>query len=523
VDDLDDVIKERLDAAAATISATNADQLGDRVKAHSRRQRRRQHLAVAAAIVVLVALIGGGLALARRSSTPPDRELASGSHEDVANFLAQSSDRSLKANTFTYATNSEVSGPAGADSLVPQCMQDTAAGTRASVDVRREVTEVLDPATGAPVVITTPTFDAISASQFPGVAIGKPWVSYDRLDRQLMSAFSMNPVLALRMFAVGAGPQHHPESFLTELKDTATSVTNTGDENIDGVVASHLVIVRDASKDQEVIRRRAETETEAARRRGHQPTTTVPGMPAPVGSDVPNSDDAPIDVWVGKDDGLIRRVRYSSTMHDPSGTALTFTGTLTFTDYGKPLAVETPTQDDTVPLASLPATAVVGDLATGLGCAPALPATGGAEGPSLTAPLECMQQIKEKALAGMTVQQYLDAPGNGLPNKDGVTEMPPTGTPFDTSKCFLGAGAPPTPPPDTAPAPNGTIPCPAEVGPTSPVGTLVPVPDAGPVCTPIGDKELQCLRDALSTTTVPNSPPAPSPFIECAPQPTSPP
>jgi hypothetical protein len=475
MDEIDEAIEARLDAAVATVSGTRAGELEGAIGAAEMRQRRRHLLAIAAAIVVLVAIVGGGLALARRAPTDPDRQVASGTPADVAKYLAQSSDKSLNANTFTFAVRSSFSATGPDLTKYLACMQGTQPGaaSKISVDLARNIAESLDPATGAPIVVSAPGFDAISASQFAGTTIAQPWVSYDRFDPQMMMGTSgLNPGLGVRMAAPGSAYQIDPEGLLSYLRNGARSVRDAGREDIDGVATDHLVIELDPAKSSDEPKSRAATDQEIARQRGHKPAVTTPSSSS--SSSVPSN---PIDVWIGRDDGLIRRLHLNENLTDPSGVAGTIDLTIDYSGYGQPLPVEPPTLEQTVPFGSLPASALLDDAAQTNTCT-ALAGAAGADSP-LPPPsvLECIQQAKQRSLAGKTVADYLREPREGLlPDDDGPVIQGPGDS--DEMRCYRGLGPATTNPGTPLP------PCPTFPDPKDPNATIVTPSVNGPCLRP---------------------------------------
>lgn len=529
MDETDDAIRARLDAAASTVSAARSENLGDAIASFERTQRRRHRLAIVSALVLLVGVVAVGTAVARRSPAENDR-LASGSQEEVMSYLSRSADKSLATNTFRYTTSYEASSADPGSRAYSDCAKGSAFNDRStvSVDVKNDISVLLDPATGRPLVITSPAFDVVSSAAFPSVAITKPWVEYDRLDPQTLSAVVlMDGQLAQHLFFSGAQRQITPADRLAELKASATSVTTVGDEEIGGVMSKHLVMTMDPTKVEDAARQRDEAADAVARRRGHTPPSTTPLTSG-------QADATPIDVWVGTDDELIHKIAFTSVIDStasepdgsvPGGGSTKVTRIITFSDYGKPLPVNPPSRDETVALGSLPASALVGAVDPAEACSGLPSPTGTIDPATAKAVLECEQTVKRNAVAGRTVDQFLSDPNSGLP-KDGVTTLDPLhASILDTSQCFAGLPSPDIPPASSG-APTSVIgpPCPLGKHEPTPSDSFPPPSAVGGVCIQEGDPDeetLKCIQDALSTmpstTTDPNKPLAP----QCAPPPES--
>lgn len=453
------------DGAAST---AQADELERTIESGEAPHRRRPVFVVAAAMLGLIAIVGTGLVLARRSPASPDQQLASGTPADVAAYLAQSSGKSLEANTFTYSVRLQVSGQERDMAAYLACVQGTQSGEyKAAVDLEREVTETIDPSTGAPMAIGTIDFDAVSASHIPGAAIAQPWVSYDRFDR-LMGAAMANPTLGLRMSSVGLVAPVDPEGMLSDIRAAATSVRDAGNEDIDGVATQHLVIEFDATKIKEPTGDRSMSSEELARRRGHAPTATSPSTSS--------GSVGPADVWIGREDGLIRRIRGTFTYRDPSDRETTIDMTIDFSGYGTPLPVEPPTLEQTVPFASLPATALLGDAKQTSTCGAQMPGGTASIAPS-PATLECIQQVARESMAGKTVAEYLrESAAAYLPDNDSPV-IPALGG-SDEMHCYTGL-----PPTTTVPG-TPMPPCPTIADPENPTVTMVLPSVNGPCLRP---------------------------------------
>jgi hypothetical protein len=129
---------------------------------------------------------------------------------------------------------------------------------------------------------------------------------------------------------LGASNQNPAEAF--ELLKKVASVTEVGHETLDGVATTHY---------------RADVDVESA--------LTQAGAPASALEAVKSAglgDTIPVDVWVGDDDGYIRKFTIS---YDAAAMGQTLNGemTMTLSDYGSDVSVEAPPSDQVFDATSL--------------------------------------------------------------------------------------------------------------------------------------------------------------------------
>ena len=164
------------------------------------------------------------------------------------------------------------------------------------------------------------------ASLLPG---GKPWLKLDvdQLAKQLGNGQAQG------LFgATGASPA----DALNLLRKVAT-VTEVGSEAVDGVDTTHY---------------RADVDLVQALQDGGAPADAIAELKA---SGVDTK--LPVDVWVGKDDGLVRKLHVSYAT-DANGQHVSGEVTMTLSDYGADVSVDVPSDDQV-----LDATKLLGALA----------------------------------------------------------------------------------------------------------------------------------------------------------------
>jgi hypothetical protein len=153
------------------------------------------------------------------------------------------------------------------------------------------------------------------ASFVPG---GKPWLKLnvkDAIQSQGLGG-SANDLF-------GASGQSPAEAL--ELLKKVADVTEVGSETIDGVETTHYSAVVDVE--------------EALEQAGAPPAALAAVTSSGLSTDVP------VDVWVGDDDGLVRRMTIT---YDAAASGETFSGelTMTLTDWGTDVSVEAPPADE---------------------------------------------------------------------------------------------------------------------------------------------------------------------------------
>jgi LppX/LprAFG-like lipoprotein len=101
-----------------------------------------------------------------------------------------------------------------------------------------------------------------------------------------------------------------PTKLLSQLQ-AAGNVTTVGDETINGTATTHYRAKLDLSK--------------------------LPKVAAPA-----NATYAPIDIWIGKDDGYVHRIHTAYTLKVASAAAQAIAVTVDFSDFGKSVSVSIP-------------------------------------------------------------------------------------------------------------------------------------------------------------------------------------
>ena len=151
--------------------------------------------------------------------------------------------------------------------------------------------EVLD---GATIYLSSPLF----AASLPA---GKKWLKLDLQKAAASKGIDLSALLS-----------QNPAQSLAQLQSSA-SVTKLGDETIDGVSTTHY--------------------------RGRiDPSKKIKALA--------NAKYAPYDVWVGKDDGLVRRIALAYSLGAAGAKREAIALTLGFSDYGKDVIVAVPAAAD---------------------------------------------------------------------------------------------------------------------------------------------------------------------------------
>ena len=208
--------------------------------------------------------------------------------------LAKSQHITLKGSTTSAGTLVEISGSGDFDNtknLGSIHAEFSAAGLSGTID------EVMN---GTTIYIKSPFFSG-------ALPEGKTWLKLDLQKFGKSKGIDFSALLA-----------QDPATSLAQLQASG-DVTEVGDETVDGVETTHYRAHIDPSKLPQAAQRQA----------------------------LAHPKYGPLDIWVGKDDGYVRRVNtsYSTKTGDSPRQAVTLT--MGFSDFGKDVSVSVPAESET--------------------------------------------------------------------------------------------------------------------------------------------------------------------------------
>jgi hypothetical protein len=157
----------------------------------------------------------------------------------------------------------------------------------------------------------------VHATPMPSLAGGKDWIEVDL--SQLASSHGVN---LARLAARVSGET--PTQILDLLRGAGATVTDLGPATVGGVSTTHYRVAVDAAE-----------------------VAQLAGLPL-IGAGVHATRSVPVNVWIGKADGLVHRVAVS-LKH--GARSVTFAATLS--DYGTSLSVSAPPSSDVLNLTGL--------------------------------------------------------------------------------------------------------------------------------------------------------------------------
>lgn len=236
--------------------------------------------------------------------------------------VASAASKSQTAGGVKVSMRVEVTSPAlGQTAITGQGEFDRDQG-RLTVDLSDIVQRLAAPigsGTGVDVIYANEDSDPVVYVRFPFLAKtlpgGKQWIRVDLQRAGAAAGIDLSKVLG----QTGANPVD-----VLDLLRASGDVTRAGSETLDGVATTHYHATVDLEK-----------------------ALTTKGIPQDTVQrllDAGAPTDLPVDVWVGDDDGLVRKVQ--STYDVPSGgESVRTVTTLNLSDWGTTVSVDTPPSD----------------------------------------------------------------------------------------------------------------------------------------------------------------------------------
>jgi hypothetical protein len=237
-------------------------------------------------LVLLLAACGGG----GKSSAPPSNltPIAYVKSAAIKTGQATSEHATLRGSVGAAGQAVTLSGAGDFDNTNRQGsmhLDFAVSGLSGTLD------EVLD---GSTIYLSSPLFSA-------SLPQGKTWLKLDLQKAAASKGIDLSALLS-----------QNPAQSLAQLQ-SSSSVTKVGDETIDGVATTHY--------------------------RGRiDPSKRIKALA--------HAKYAPYDVWIGKDDGNVRRIMLSYSLPVPGGKPETIGLTMGFSDYGKDVIVTVPSAAD---------------------------------------------------------------------------------------------------------------------------------------------------------------------------------
>ena len=186
-------------------------------------------------------------------------------------------------------------------------------------DIVQRLAAPIGTGTGVDVVYATEDSDPVVYVRFPFLAKtlpgGKQWIRVDLQRAGNAAGIDLSKVLG----QAGANPVD-----VLDLLRASGDVTKAGSETLDGVATTHYHATVDLEK-----------------------ALTTKGIPQDTVQrllDAGAPTELPVDVWIGDDDGLVRKVQ--STYDVPSGgESVKTVTTVNLSDWGTTVSVDTPPSD----------------------------------------------------------------------------------------------------------------------------------------------------------------------------------
>jgi hypothetical protein len=236
--------------------------------------------------------------------------------------VASAASKSQSAGGVKVSMRVEVTSPALGQTAITGNGQFDKDQGRLTIDLSDVVQRLAVPigsGSGVDVIYATEDSDPVVYVRFPFLANtlpgGKEWIRVDLQRAGNAAGIDLSKVLG----QAGANPVD-----VLALLRASGDVTKAGSEEVDGVATTHYHATVDLEK--------------ALTTKG-VPQETVQRL---LDAGAPN--EFPVDVWIGDDDGLVRKVQSSFEVPSGGESVKTVT-TVNLSDWGSPVSVETPPGD----------------------------------------------------------------------------------------------------------------------------------------------------------------------------------